>query len=88
MLFTWISFLLWDHSNKLVSVQVEKSICPSFQLVLIPPSPAARTVADKEGLVRNRKQRARNTPILSNTAIVSLTLCVWGGGLEGAPEGR
>jgi len=66
---------------------VEKSICPSFQLVLIPPSPAAREAADKEGLVRNGKQKARKTLILSNTTIVSLTLCVCLVGLKCTPEG-
>lgn len=50
-LLIWISLLLWDHSNNLFSIWVEKSICPSPQPVLIPTSP--RKEVDGEGLVGN-----------------------------------
>lgn len=71
LLFTWISFLLWDFSNSLFLIQMEKSICPSFRLLLIPQSLNSRKAAD-----RGRKQRARKTPSLLNTTIVFLTLCM------------
>lgn len=62
----------------------KKSICPSFQFVLIPSSPDTRNVADREGLAREGKQKARQTPIFSSTTTVSLTLCMSAGGWFGS----
>lgn len=86
LLFAWISFLLWDHSNKLFSVWVEKSICPSFQLILIPPSPV---LLGKQQIGPGEEQEAEGKENTDFYPILQLfpypCACVWMVGLEGIP---